>query len=238
MNQLAPSLSFEIHAEPLFCGIPSKVASFSKQLRNFAAQFQLHHALIHRLGPPNAMLKDTTYVSTLRDMNFSGWTLGDLINAPALSTLLTHNGAIFWQHDGCKMRLKTDPLNRLDIRYGISIPFHNAFGNHAALTLCDSHQPNINTAEFSQLALPLIDTILTTERLKNTARASLSNRETDCLQWVAAGKTSIETGIILGLSPHTVNQYLTSAATKLVAVNRTHAVTKAVRLGLINLTTV
>ncbi len=38
---------------------------------------------------------------------------------------------------------------------------------------------------------------------------------------------------MLGLSMHTATQYLTSAAQKLDAVSRTHAVAKALRLGLI-----
>ncbi|MCK5746266.1 MAG: helix-turn-helix transcriptional regulator [Oricola sp.] len=58
-------------------------------------------------------------------------------------------------------------------------------------------------------------------------------REQSCLAWTAEGKTSEEIGIILELSPHTVNHYLGSAARKLGATNRMHAVAKALRLGLI-----
>ncbi|MCI5078440.1 helix-turn-helix transcriptional regulator [Oricola sp.] len=58
-------------------------------------------------------------------------------------------------------------------------------------------------------------------------------REQSCLAWTAEGKTSEEIGIILDLSPHTVNHYLGSAARKLGATNRMHAVAKALRLGLI-----
>lgn len=61
----------------------------------------------------------------------------------------------------------------------------------------------------------------------------ISTREQSCLAWTAEGKTSEEIGIILELSPHTVNHYLGSAARKLGATNRMHAVAKALRLGLI-----
>jgi DNA-binding CsgD family transcriptional regulator len=61
----------------------------------------------------------------------------------------------------------------------------------------------------------------------------ISTREQSCLAWTAEGKTSEEIGIILDLSPHTVNHYLGSAARKLGASNRMHAVAKALRLGLI-----
>ncbi|CAG0967331.1 MAG: helix-turn-helix transcriptional regulator [Rhizobiaceae bacterium] len=62
---------------------------------------------------------------------------------------------------------------------------------------------------------------------------AMSNRELDCLRLTADGKTSEEIAAMLGLSVHTATQYLTSAAQKLDAVSRTHAVAKALRLGLI-----
>jgi|GEM_PF-2557606 DNA-binding CsgD family transcriptional regulator len=61
----------------------------------------------------------------------------------------------------------------------------------------------------------------------------ITAREQSCLAWTAEGKTSDEIGIILDLSPHTVNHYLGSAARKLGATNRMHAVAKALRMGLI-----
>ena len=64
-------------------------------------------------------------------------------------------------------------------------------------------------------------------------RPAMSNRELDCLRLTADGKTSEEIAAMLGLSMHTATQYLTSAAQKLDAVSRTHAVAKALRLGLI-----
>lgn len=63
--------------------------------------------------------------------------------------------------------------------------------------------------------------------------ASISRRELECLMLTAAGRTSEDIARILGLSVHTANQYLTSAGGKLDAVNRTQAVAKAIRLGLI-----
>ena len=61
----------------------------------------------------------------------------------------------------------------------------------------------------------------------------LSERERDVLRWTAAGKTSSETGMILGISARTVNYHMTSILLKLNAVNKTHAVVKAVTLDLL-----
>ncbi|RST85881.1 helix-turn-helix transcriptional regulator [Aquibium carbonis] len=63
---------------------------------------------------------------------------------------------------------------------------------------------------------------------------TMSTRELQCLRLTAQGKTSDEIAAALGLSIHTANQYLTATTQKLNAVNRMHAVAKALRLGLID----
>lgn len=62
----------------------------------------------------------------------------------------------------------------------------------------------------------------------------LSKRELECLKLTANGQTSEEIAKKLGLSVHTANQYLTNSTIKLNAVNRVHAVAKALRLGFID----
>jgi DNA-binding NarL/FixJ family response regulator len=66
------------------------------------------------------------------------------------------------------------------------------------------------------------------------AALELSERERQVLRWTAAGKTSSETGTILGISARTVNFHVTSILLKLNAVNKTQAVVKAVMLDLLN----
>lgn len=63
---------------------------------------------------------------------------------------------------------------------------------------------------------------------------TISKRELECLALTANGLTSEEIASQLGLSVHTANQYLTNSTQKLNAVNRMHAVAKALRLGLID----
>lgn len=65
-----------------------------------------------------------------------------------------------------------------------------------------------------------------------TMRA-ISKRELECLKLTANGYTSEAIARLLKLSIHTANQYLTQSTQKLNAVNRTQAVAKALRLGLI-----
>lgn len=62
---------------------------------------------------------------------------------------------------------------------------------------------------------------------------TLSEREIQCLNWTALGKTSYEIGIILDISLNTVNHYINNASRKLNCVNKTHAVAKCVQNGII-----
>ncbi|MEO0958496.1 MAG: helix-turn-helix transcriptional regulator [Pseudomonadota bacterium] len=61
----------------------------------------------------------------------------------------------------------------------------------------------------------------------------LSTRETDCLQWVARGKTNWEISCILNISENTVRHHLKNAFGKLDTTSRSGAVQKSISLGLI-----
>jgi DNA-binding CsgD family transcriptional regulator len=61
----------------------------------------------------------------------------------------------------------------------------------------------------------------------------LSERERECLSWVAEGKTTDEVSVILGVSANTVNTYVAHAIQKLSASNRVMAIAKAIRMGII-----
>jgi LuxR family transcriptional regulator, quorum-sensing system regulator BjaR1 len=62
-------------------------------------------------------------------------------------------------------------------------------------------------------------------------RAKLTPREREVLHWTAAGKSSWDISVILGISERTVNWLIARATRKLNAVNRTQAVVNAVRAG-------
>lgn len=56
---------------------------------------------------------------------------------------------------------------------------------------------------------------------------SLSQRQIDCIALIACGKTDKEMGIILGLSPHTVRQYVDDAMRRYDVFKRTELVVRA-----------
>lgn len=61
----------------------------------------------------------------------------------------------------------------------------------------------------------------------------LTRRETECLRWVAAGRSDPQIGMILGLSPNTVHAHVESAKTKLAANSRAQLVLRAVMAGIL-----
>ncbi|KOF52644.1 MULTISPECIES: helix-turn-helix domain-containing protein [unclassified Achromobacter] len=62
----------------------------------------------------------------------------------------------------------------------------------------------------------------------------LTERQTACLHWAAAGKTSWETARILGISESTVNFHLRNACDRLSVRGRRAAVAEAIRRGLLD----
>ncbi|MCC5886781.1 MAG: autoinducer binding domain-containing protein [Gammaproteobacteria bacterium] len=71
------------------------------------------------------------------------------------------------------------------------------------------------------------------ELAAQTITPNLSQREIECLTWVALGKTEKEVGMILDRSPTTIRFHVDNAVRKLDASNRAQAVAKAAQLGVI-----
>lgn len=92
------------------------------------------------------------------------------------------------------------------------------------VAVCDTHAD----------CCDLLDQVmkLRSQQCENVPRP-MSGRELECLRLTANGLTSEEIATALGLSVHTANQYLTNSTQKLNAVNRIHAVAKALRGGMI-----
>jgi LuxR family quorum sensing-dependent transcriptional regulator len=62
---------------------------------------------------------------------------------------------------------------------------------------------------------------------------ALTNREREVLTYVARGKTNWEIGTIMNISEYSVRDYLKDLSKRMGTSNRTHTVTKAIRVGLI-----
>jgi LuxR family quorum sensing-dependent transcriptional regulator len=122
------------------------------------------------------------------------------------------------------------------IKGGLSVlDFHP--GEEAVLTLCGEAE---EIGLHDRLALyfaghEAIHRLLEFTEKQETAAIWLSQRERQCLEWAAAGKTDWEIGQILSLSEKTVNVYITRAKSKFGVKTRAQAILKASKVGAITI---
>ena len=69
--------------------------------------------------------------------------------------------------------------------------------------------------------------------IRSDREFDLTERELECLFWIAEGKTSDEIAVILGISRNTINNYITSVMRKTATKTRSEAIAYAVRNNLV-----
>lgn len=129
------------------------------------------------------------------------------------------------------------------LRSGISVPVHGAGGEWAMLSLATSRnndraKPALNDAQLSLVLLaPFVHEAvrrLVAQQSAQPPAISLTPREKEVLLWTAEGKTAWDISRILNISERTVVFHLQNTAEKLNVCNRTHAVARAISMGLIS----
>jgi DNA-binding CsgD family transcriptional regulator len=127
------------------------------------------------------------------------------------------------------------------LRDGYITPVHQVDGNVASVSLTGEHKLDLSASDQAALRLLSLYYCSFGLRLKrrdeaeNAARAVLTPRQRECLQWVRAGKSSWEIGEIVGISERTVNFHIEEACRRLNVQTRQQAVIEAVIRGLIAL---
>lgn len=127
-------------------------------------------------------------------------------------------------------------MRRHDITAGLTLPVRRPFGSVGCVTWMVPQGGHAPCDEDEQRLLCLIaerffDAI---DRWQLLSRDSiLTSRETECLYWVANGRTDKQIARIIARSHDTVRFHMKSVVRKLDAVNRTHAVAIGVRAGLV-----
>ncbi|MER9356241.1 LuxR family transcriptional regulator [Mesorhizobium sp. M0514] len=132
-----------------------------------------------------------------------------------------------------------DEAAMFGLRSGISVPLRGPNDSFAIMSFaqpCNRECPN-RTISYLQFAA--VHFQLRAAKFENQSGVGevpkLSLRERECILWVTRGKSSWETGKILGISVNTVNFHIKNVMRKLNAANRTAAAIKAVSLGIIDL---
>ncbi len=136
------------------------------------------------------------------------------------------------------------------VHAGVTVPLHGPNGRTGSVTWL-AREPGVDAPSILRThgkvlrlaAYVFIDLLHATEcnvpRVRMAADLlpvdlGLSDRELECLRFAALGHPDGEIGALLHRSPVTARFHVDNAVRKLGARNRTHAVAKAVQLGLID----
>ncbi|WP_445361471.1 autoinducer binding domain-containing protein [Microbulbifer sp. EKSA005] len=125
------------------------------------------------------------------------------------------------------------------LKNGLSIPIRSTTGEFAVFSLAiddDSEQGNIklnNKLPFAHtFGVNLFERFITLQS-PETHEFKLTSREKQCLFWACEGKTAWEISQIINVTERTVLFHLNNVTKKLGAANRQHAVSLAMRHGII-----
>lgn len=126
-----------------------------------------------------------------------------------------------------------DALDEFEMPDGMSIPSHGPGGHMGWISFTAER---IEMSPVERVAVSLAG-LAVHDRLRVLAGAigapvSLSDRERDCLGFVAQGKSNWEISVILSISQSTVHTHVENAKRKLDARTRAQAVARFIALGL------
>lgn len=213
-------------------------------MRQCTAQFGFSHFMIARLpsGEQQRFAERLVLSSWSSDM-VREYDAATVFHASALIERLRHTKLPIFAETAVLMNTQgddaIDTIGRLfaghAMRNAFAVLLHTTHGEAFAVLL-SGPRTEPDRAETADLYLTLLQLFEILERTFETgasARERLSAREIECLRWAAAGKSSDEIAIILGISVYTVSSYFKTATRKLDAVNRMQAIARAMRMKLI-----
>lgn len=130
-----------------------------------------------------------------------------------------------------KAKAVMDGATEFSMLNGLSVPIHTMSGFQAVVSMGGR---DIDTTSDAKRALHLMSIYAHAKAVDVIVpcRASeylLSEREREILRWSAAGKTSWEISVIIGIADNTVKQHLKRIMIKLNSPNKTAAVVTALR---------
>lgn len=177
---------------------------------------------------------------------------GYLLEDPVLSEAPKRHVPFAWSEISLpdmlshKQRTLFDEARDLRINDGFTIPIHGRNGEFATMSMVadGSERERGETMMRHRHLLHLMALTyhnhcsgILIERSMSSPRSKslLSPREREVLSWTAKGKTAWDISGILSISEKSVEFHLDNCRKKLNVFNRTHAVVKAIMLGLISI---
>lgn len=129
-----------------------------------------------------------------------------------------------------RARRVLDEAGEFGLRDGFAVPIHHPDGGITGVSIATkAYDLSPRDALALQMASYYLHARMAVLRAARPLRTgpSLTPRERECLQWVAAGKTDWEISQILNISEQTAHGYVQNALSKLGARTRAQAVAQA-----------
>lgn len=120
----------------------------------------------------------------------------------------------------------------LNVRDGWTFPIARK-GQLEGIVMLGGLKPDMSPLPCSLLHLASHTALTRAQDLANgtaTKVHNLTNREVECLHWVAAGKTDLEIAVILSISARTARFHIENAKRKLHVATRVQAVAEALKV--------
>lgn len=159
---------------------------------------------------------------------------------PVIGEALRSSRPFLWDTlpmDADQQRLM-DESKELRLFDGVGIPMHSANGEVAAIGVASSERMgDIAPHQMSLLhayAFQFHHAYTAKLAAEETPRIALTPKESEVLHWMAEGKTLNDIAEIMHLSEDTIRYYLKAIYRKLGVNQRTQAVIKGIRYGLLN----
>lgn len=212
----------------------------NENFRNFLARFDsLVHAvaLIHKTRTTECYLIDTTYPERwMHHYIANSYQNIDPVIATARHKFMPYDWTEINIRNTSQMKMMQE-FQKIGFKSGYAVPLHIS-PSMLLLFAMASHKKEINFHDRTILQISINQyharylQLNTTDSFKE--ELSLSDKERECLLWIARGKNTTEIGYILNMSENTVKYHLKNIMQKLGSHNRTQAVVQAINLGLIH----
>ncbi|MEM9286805.1 MAG: LuxR C-terminal-related transcriptional regulator [Pseudomonadota bacterium] len=159
---------------------------------------------------------------------------------PVLDHFQLHGSAFEWLEAYRRSQRDTalqlyQLTERYNMRNGLAVPILTATSGGIVSASCISEDIDRDRFSAAHLIALYAGTKMLAPCQTDAQNLRLHPREYECLQWVAVGKTDTDIARILSLSPNTVRNYIERAKDRLGAPNRTSAVVRALKEGLLSL---
>ena len=189
------------------------------------------------VNPANVPLKDILYISDWPDeLKAQRRSQMAILHDPIAICALRSKRPFTWAearaHASRMGRKVVDLVHDYGITDGMMFPMHALQSISGGVSLGGSRKTDLSVTQVKELEIVCQTAYYHLEGMLGPfpyqKLAELTRRETECVQFAAAGKSNWEIAKILGIQEDTVKKTLHRAGTKLEAGNRAHIVATAI----------